>query len=66
MAAVRGVDGVLHAVALEGLVEDLGVRPGEVVGAAAYPIELVAGLLDALELGVELVALTDAAAEGQI
>ena len=53
---------MLHAVTSEGLVEDLGIGPSEIVGAAAYPVELVSGLLDALELGVELLTVADAAA----
>ena len=55
---------MLHAVAGEGLVEDLGVGPGEVVGAAANPVEFVPSLLDALKLGVEFFTVADAAAEG--
>ena len=63
VTAFRGVDGVCHPVALEGLVEDFGAGPCEVGRAASYPIEFVSCLLDALEVLVQAVIFAYAAAE---
>ena len=65
MGVVAHEEGVLHAVVGEVLVEHEGALVGHVVLLAhADPVQLVAGLLDALQVGVEVVALADAAAQG--